>query len=251
MDATPNDGLGSMGWARRTRGRLTRAQELGQLWSAVLTQVRASWLRAFSGVLRAEPPPLPDTPLVQKAQALCLEACPGFLAQHCLRTYAWGALLGGKDGVAYDAEVLCVAALLHDLGHTASFRTTEEMPCFAAAGAQGALAFLERCNASPSQRERVAEAICLHMNTRVPRALGEEAHLLHAGAGLDVMGLRAGELAPELLRAVVERHPRLGFKERFAEVMDAEARRRPRTRVAFMAGALQLSRRIQRAPFEE
>lgn len=37
---------------------------------------------------------------------------------HCLRTYAWGMILGAHDGLRPDAELLFVAALLHDLALT-------------------------------------------------------------------------------------------------------------------------------------
>jgi hypothetical protein len=40
------------------------------------------------------------------------------LAAHCYRTYLFGAALGTRDGLDWDAELLFVAAMLHDLGLT-------------------------------------------------------------------------------------------------------------------------------------
>jgi hypothetical protein len=75
------------------------------------------------------------------------------------------------------------------------------------------------------------------------------AYLLAAGAGVDVAGLRSWQLPPDLLAAVAERHPRLGFKDEFAAAFRTEAARVPRGRAQFLRryGAFDLA--IKLAPF--
>src|SRR3954451_10055862 len=43
------------------------------------------------------------------------------MVNHCLRSYLWSAALGRLTDVDYDAELLYVAAMLHDLGLADAF----------------------------------------------------------------------------------------------------------------------------------
>ena len=40
------------------------------------------------------------------------------LLNHCIRSYLWGAMYGAAHGIAFDAELYYVSALLHDIGLT-------------------------------------------------------------------------------------------------------------------------------------
>jgi hypothetical protein len=68
----------------------------------------------------------------------------------------------------------------------------------------------------------------------VPRALGAEAHLLHAAAHLDVAGSRVADLPTASIRAVLDAHPRDGFAAQFRQLMRREAAERPRSRAALL-----------------
>ena len=56
--------------------------------------------------------------------------------------------------------------------------------------------------------EAVAEAIALHLNVRVPRSRGVEAHLLNAGTAFDVIRLRSRKIPQDLIREIESRWPR-------------------------------------------
>lgn len=60
----------------------------------------------------------PDTATALEAASLPRAQAPGVLAAHCYRTYLFGAALGTRDGLDWDAELLFVSAMLHDLGLT-------------------------------------------------------------------------------------------------------------------------------------
>jgi hypothetical protein len=92
-------------------------------------------------------------------------------------------------------------------------------------------------------------AITLHLGPDVPPAHGPVAHLLSAGAGVDVVGVCSWQLPPDLQAAVVEQHPRLGFEGEFSAACRTEAARVPRGRVRFLHryGAFDLAIRL--APF--
>ncbi len=179
---------------------------------------------------------VPDTALCIAAAELLGSVSEAWLVNHCLRTFLWGAVLGRMDGRAYDEELLFVGAALHDLGLTEAGATLSPIPaaCFAVEGAFAAEAFLARHGVPDERRERVAEAIALHMNVRVPLAHGVEAHLLHAGAAFDVVGARYGELAASTRDEVVSRHPRLEAKRDLVAAMKQQSHARPHSRAAFL-----------------
>jgi hypothetical protein len=177
----------------------------------------------------------PDSRIARDAFELAESESSAALLAHCVRTWLWADLFAQRDGVAHDPELLYVACLLHDLGLThAHWCATDAADCFAVEGALAAQAFaLER--SWPEQRaDRLAEAIALHLNVDVGTDLGAEAHLLHAGAGLDVVARRRVEL-PAATRALVHaRHPRDGFADELGLLMPRQTAARPRSRIALL-----------------
>lgn len=175
----------------------------------------------------------PDTALARDVLDLAVASYPEPLLGHCLRTWVWAGLLGGRDGIVPDEELLYVACLLHDIALTDRFRPSEAA-CFAVHGGETARTTLIELGAETSYAEEVARAIGLHMDVQVPRAVGAEAHLLHAGAHLDVAGTRAGDLPRQAIREVVGKHPRDGFPACFGVLMRREAAERPDSRAAVL-----------------
>jgi hypothetical protein len=57
----------------------------------------------------------PDTSTALEAASLLRAQAPSVLAAHCYRTYLFGAALGTRDGLDWDAELLFISAMLHDL----------------------------------------------------------------------------------------------------------------------------------------
>ena len=64
---------------------------------------------------------IPDSKIAKEATELLLEVSPAFLANHCLRTFIFGDLLGQAANLNYDLEILYLGSLLHDLGLTERF----------------------------------------------------------------------------------------------------------------------------------
>jgi hypothetical protein len=203
---------------------------------------------ALDGVELPQRPP--DSRLAREAEEHCRELSSPALINHCLRVYVWGSLLGMRDRLRWDEELLFVASLLHDLGLTDSGLAGGGPPCFAVQGAITAADWATGHGCEPARAEVVGNAISLHINPRVRPDEGVEAHLLTVGAAFDVIGARYRELAKPLVSAEVECHPRLGFKREMDERSRAAARRGPRTRVAF-GYRLGFGRMIARAPFAD
>ena len=195
--------VGSLAWAARTRGALSRREQIAMVRDAMLAQIAGlpSLVRAHLGGRRSASSALlegrdpPESKLCVTALELCTAASSPALVGHCIRCWYWADLFAQLDAIEFDPEVVYVAAVVHDLALTDSHRpgTLERDGCFATAGGELARRTLVDRGAEQRFADRVGDAVALHMNVRVPRELGAAAYLLHAAAHLDVAGTRAGD----------------------------------------------------------
>lgn len=193
---------------------------------------------------------VPDSALCVGAGELLASVSEPWLVNHCLRTYLWAAIVGTKERRTFDEELLFVASLLHDLGLTnaGSRLSVTTADCFAVEGAFAADEFLEKQGVAESRRKLVAEAISLHLNVRVPLKHGFEAHLLHEGAAMDVVGSRFNEVNEATRNQVLVKHPRLEMKSELVVSMKQQSITRPYSRAGFLCSHGFISM-IRRSPF--
>ncbi len=198
-------------------------------------------------VLRLEDLPLPDSRLAREATALAGRVESPLLVNHSLRSYLFGAAIGRHLGWRTDHELLYLACILHDLALAPAY---DRPGCFELNGARTAHAFLLEQGLERERADLVHEAIALHSAVGIAGSREPEIALLHFGAGVDVIGYRAEDVAPETRAAIVARHPRLAFKREFAAVLEDQARRKPHCHIAGHVG-LGFLRKLQQAPFAE
>jgi hypothetical protein len=255
-----NDRIGTLAWARRTGGKLTPREEIRLLLGALRSQstvlpVMLGWLLGLKRVpnfdLDEQKLMPPDSRAAKEAEALCRELSTEALTNHCFRTYLWGKLLANQQGLKFDDELLYTACLLHDIGITEKYATNEKVTCFTLDSAEVALSFADRMKWDRSRQLLLAEAITLHMNVTVTLSEGIEAHLLQAGAGFDVAGLRYWELSPQVIKKVLTNYPRCGFKLRITEIMAAQAKTRPHSRASFICNYLMFPLLIKMSPYQD
>ena len=244
--------VGSPIWVARTRGSLNVRDQLRFALAAVAREVTAlpatvRSRRSTGRVLDAYQTP-PDTRLARAMEQAAGSALPAPLLAHSIRTWIWGGMLAEIDRIAYDQELLYVAALLHDLGLAPDHRPGPEVGCFAVHGADEARALVLGAGASADFGARVADAVAAHFNVSVPHSWGAEAHLLHGGAHVDVVGRRLAEISPETVGRVLHRVPRTGFPDCFTKAMRAEAELRPSSRAGLL-WRLGMERAIRRTRF--
>jgi hypothetical protein len=189
--------------------------------------------------------PIPDSRLARRAEDLVREVSPAFLTNHCLRSHTWSVALAEADHVRFDAELLYVAALLHDLGLVERFDTGR---CFEVDGADAAANLAAEEGWSGERQDALAEAIRLHVAVEIALEDGPEAYLLWHATGLDVTGHRHGDVDPQIVRRVIAAHPRLDFKRGFTDLIAKQAERKPN---CWAAAATQggIGDRIAAAPF--
>src|SRR4051794_28603081 len=147
-----------------------------------------------------EPPPSPATTAAR--EVLVRYSSPA-LVNHCERSYYWSAGLGQLNGIAYDAELLYVASMLHDLGLVGAF--DNHLAPFEVAGGDVGWVFGAGAGWPPERRTRVKEIVIRHMWNEVDPALDGEGHLLCEGTGLDISGRNAGTWPADLRAEVLER----------------------------------------------
>lgn len=238
-------GVGSWRWSQRG-GELVGTDRLQLMAQALLTQLaslpralrkRLGWPDGQLARIQPGELKLPDSVFAREAHDHAAALSTAWLLNHCLRTYAWAAMLGQITRLPVDEELLYCACLLHDIGLTSAHDGHDPgCSCFAVEGARAAHAFAAQRGWPQARCDRLAEAITLHLNVRVGIGHGPEAHLLHEGAALDVIGARAGELPRQDRHAIESRYPRLEFATAMPATMQRQARLRPRSRAAFLVG---------------
>lgn len=232
--------------ARRSSFHL--AWQFGKLESA------AAWRKLSRSVGQAVPQKIdftelapPESVLTQKATALFSQVAPQFLVNHGIRSYCFAAALARKYGWKFDREVVFTAALLHDLGLThhcagpGSFETR---------GAKCAHTHLVDSGMEKHRADIVHEAIALHSAVGIADKKDIEVRLTHFGSGVDVIGFRSEDVAPETQSLITTTYPRLNFKTAFTRLLEGEISENPQCHIAGHM-ALGFRSKIRNAPFRE
>jgi hypothetical protein len=190
---------------------------------------------------------VPDSAAAREAEEVSRASSSESLVNHGFRSYGFGALVGIADGFRFDAELLYVASLLHDIGLT---ETYDRGGCFESDGADAARELLAELGWPAERADRVGRAIYLHMHD-VAADEPAEAHLLAFGTSVDVAGRRLHEIHEPLRDAVLETYPRLGFKRHFLTLFEDQAARKPQCVVHTYLHERGGASRILDAPFAE
>src|ERR1700677_2780431 len=167
---------------------------------------------------------VPDTALVHDAIDLSRSLLEPFLFNHVMRSWLFGILLSEAAEVAPDAELLAVAAILHDLGLTERY-TAENR--FEVDGANAAREFLKERGISAQQTQLVWDAIALHTTPTLALHKEPEVAMTHSGIAVDVLGAGLDRIPPDKQGAILAEFPRLALKNRFKDCLCNIVRRKP------------------------
>jgi hypothetical protein len=124
------------------------------------------------------------SPATTAAREIVVRYSSDALVNHGERSYFWSASLGRLKQIAYDAELLYVASMLHDLGLVSAF--DNHLAPFEDAGGDVGWVFGAGAGWPAERRDRVKEIIVRHMWHDVDPALDAEGHLLREGTALDI-----------------------------------------------------------------
>jgi hypothetical protein len=178
--------------------------------------------------------PRPTSPAARGALEVVTAFSSPALVNHCLRSYLWAASYGALHQIGFDAELLYVAAMLHDLGLEAEFDNVS-LP-FETAGGHIAWVYAAGAGWPAARRQRAAEIVVRHMADDVEPEVDAEGHLLAVATSLDISGRRPDAWPDELRREVVSELPRLDLGARFLRCFEDQARRKPESAAATSVG---------------
>jgi HD superfamily phosphodiesterase len=170
---------------------------------------------------------IPDSRLAREANELIRSVEPDLLYHHSLRVYAFGALQGGRRGLGYDAELLFIGAMFHDIGLVEGHRSAHDR--FEVDGANAAREFLAGHGVTGEALRIVWDAIALHTTPGIPEHKEPEVALVTAGVELDVLGFGYDDISAEDREAVLAAYPRADFKESIIQAFADGMVHRPET----------------------
>ncbi len=155
--------------------------------------------------------------------------------------------MGRRGRLKYDRELFYLASVLHDLGLTPRHNGSGS---FELEGANAARSFLRERGLPEEKADLVHEAIALHSSVGIASKRTPDIALVHFGAGMDVFGYRAMDIAPKTVEHIVQAYPRLGLKDVLVNILQDEAKRKPNSHIAGLVG-LGFCNKIKGGPFAE
>jgi HD superfamily phosphodiesterase len=171
---------------------------------------------------------VPDSKLARDAAQFIRDNEGDFLYQHSVRVYYWAALAGKRKGLAFDPELLYVAAMFHDFGLTARYGTSHLR--YEVDGANAARDFLRSHGIAEAEGEKIWLAIALHTTNGISPQLFPIAALLAEGANMDLVGAGYGDFTVAQRNAVEAAHPHPPqFAEDFMQALYDSLKHRPET----------------------
>ena len=169
---------------------------------------------------------VPETPLVTRAIAYAREHCEPYLFNHVMRSWLFAVIVADLRKATYDAEVLAVATVLHDLGLAKAF----EGPLrFEVEGANAARTFARNEGVDDRRAQLIWDGVALNSTVSIALYKETEVALSTAGIGLDWGGFGYEMVSEDQVATIVDAYPRLQMKQRFTRAVCGIVETRPAT----------------------
>ncbi|MEV7141745.1 HD domain-containing protein [Streptomyces tauricus] len=170
---------------------------------------------------------VPATQLVREATELIRDTTDELIYHHSRRVYFFGSLQGRERDLGFDAELLYLGAMFHDVGLNQEFHGSGRR--FEVDSADEARRFLQSHGVPEDGVRRVWTSIALHTTPGIPQFMEPEVALVTAGVEYDVLGIGYDSISAEERDAVVALHPRPDFKRRILDAFTDGIRSKPDT----------------------
>src|ERR1700710_76916 len=155
---------------------------------------------------------IPNSTIANQATELLLTHGTEFIYNHSLRVFLFSSLNGKRNSLKYDAELLYVASVFHDLGLVPHYSSPDKR--FEVDGANAARDFLKGHGLPKASLQLVWDTIALHTTIGIAEHKEAEVALMYSGVGLDVMGEGYEHLSDENREEIIGLYPRSGFKNK-------------------------------------
>ena len=167
-----------------------------------------------------------DTPLVSRAMELARTHSEPYLFNHAVRSWLFAVRLADLQGIAYDAEVVAVSSLLHDLGLTNRFAGPKR---FEIEGADAARAFAREEGLDERRTQLIWDSVALNSTPSIGMYKEPEVAICTAGVVLDFGGPQYDQIEPDEMNSILAAFPRLEMKRCFTEAVCHVVETKPQT----------------------
>ena len=166
-----------------------------------------------------------DTPLVTLALEYARVNSDPYLFHHAVRSWLFAVRLGQLQDLEYDAEVVALGTLLHDLGLTDCCAGPRR---FEVEGADAARNFGREQGMDDRRLQLVWDSVA--MNSTPSLALFKETEVALCTAGIGVeFGFQYDRIPANEMTDILGAYPRLEMKRRFADSVCRIVRVKPQT----------------------
>ncbi len=168
---------------------------------------------------------LPDSELCDAAVAYARTVSDPFLFHHVMRSAIFADAIGRGARMKFDRELLCVSAVLHDLGLTSIAPVQMR---FEIEGADLAKDFLAKNGMSERHLEIAWDAIALHTTAEIPSRKCTEVALCQLGIAVDLGIAPPDVISDETVRDVLAAYPWLDMHESLPATLVSLFHKNPR-----------------------
>jgi hypothetical protein len=159
---------------------------------------------------------VPDSKLAREVTELVRDTASALLFNHSCRVYHFAYLAGHRNGQIFDAELLYLGAMFHDMGLTARYSSPTER--FEVDGANAARDFMRSHGIDQGDIDLVWAAIALHTTPGIPKYMHPVIALINAGVLMDAVGVGYEQFTEAQRAAVIALYPRgANFEEEFIQ----------------------------------
>lgn len=148
---------------------------------------------------------IPDSAMAKAATELVRDTETDLLFHHSSRVFLFGALTGERKQLKYDAELLYIGAMFHDMGIMDQYASDHDR--FEVDGANAARDFLSAYDVSERGVDDVWDSIALHTTPGIPQHKRPTVALVTAGVEMDVLGIAYDEFTDAQRHEVCSCHP--------------------------------------------
>ena len=171
---------------------------------------------------------IPDSKIAREVTELVRDTENALLFNHSSRVYYFSAATGKRKRLKFDAELLYISAMFHDMGLTPRHSSVADR--FEVDGANAAREFLRQHRISQQDIDTVWTAIALHTTPGIPQYMHPVVALLTNGVEMDVLGIAYSEFSAADREAIVAAYPRTDhFKEDIIQAFYEGIKHKPET----------------------
>ncbi|KAK5715762.1 hypothetical protein LTR17_016672 [Elasticomyces elasticus] len=177
----------------------------------------------------------PTSSVVRQAQEYVKQALSKETYNHSLRVYCYGHTIVSQHFRGWITstkvqesffETWALTCLFHDLATTPENRDDTHMS-FEFHGGFMALQRLQELGAPKAQAESVCEAIIRHQDPGETGMITRLGQLVQMATEFDNMGFQPHLIHEDVIKQVVEQHPRLKWSSCFSQTIKAEIKEKP------------------------